>query len=153
MLQYHCLQCQRDSPLQVHQGSQLHSIIKVQWALHKLFWHSAVPAVYGDWELVEWPTLEVRQKVTLFPAAPLFAATSFDHHWPKCLAMPWHLSPWCPGLSPTSSIFPPFGIFTFFFPPFFFLRPVFLFENLYFPSSLLSGPPNPLFSQSEQSIC
>lgn len=42
---------------------------------------------------VQWPPLEVRQKVMLLPTAPLFAATSFEHHWPKRLAVPWHLSP------------------------------------------------------------
>lgn len=37
MLQYHCLQCKQDSPLQVYQDSQLGSMIKVPQATHGLY--------------------------------------------------------------------------------------------------------------------
>lgn len=50
-------------------------------SLHKLIWHSAVPREYEYQEFVQRLPLELRQKSVLLPAVPLFAATSFGHHW------------------------------------------------------------------------
>lgn len=55
MLQYHCLQCQQDSPLQVYQGSQLGSMIEVPQATRGLYTnHSGIQQCLQLMGTVSW---------------------------------------------------------------------------------------------------
>lgn len=160
MLQYHCLQCQRQSPLQIHQGSQLCGIIKVQQAARDLYTTYAgiqQSLWFEDQESVQQPPLEVifTRKSCCFLLChclqpPVLGITGQSAWLSPGICL--RACPWFSGLYLTFSIFLSGKFFICLFPPPIFLG-LLLFGKLYLPSPLLSGLPSLQFFKSKQPVC